>query len=169
LLLALALTATAPPAAAGSPPDFKLKDLDGDWLTLSENLGEDVVYVTFWATYCVPCRREMPHLQKLYEEFGDEGFRIIGVNTDPPATKSKIKPYVKRYNITYPTVLDPDNNVLDKYNPTRELPYAVLIDRSGRVVEVFPGYRAGDENHLRKKIVELLEVPKADAPESETK
>jgi len=171
LVIALGLLATANVASAGSPPpDFKLKDIDGDWVTLSDKLGEDVVYVTFWATWCVPCRREMPHLQKLYDELGDEGLQIIGVNTDPPGTTSKIKPYVKRYKITYPTVLDPNNNVLDKYNPTRELPYGVLIDRDGNVREVFPGYRAGDEKHLREKVVQLLEsenAAKADAPDSE--
>jgi peroxiredoxin len=143
-------------AAAGPPPDFRLQTIDGDWLTLSDELDGKVVYVTFWATWCVPCRREMPHLEKLYEELADQGLLIIGINTDPPGTTSKIKPYIKRYGLTYPTALDPDNNVLDKYNPTRELPYAVLIDRSGDVRQVFPGYRAGDENLLRDKILELL-------------
>jgi peroxiredoxin len=160
LLVSLAIVAAipAPDAAAGPPPDFRLKDLDGNWFTLSEHLGENVVYVTFWATWCVPCRREMPHLQQLYEDFSDDGLTIIGVNTDPPGTTSKIKPYVRRYRITYPTVLDPDNNVLDKYNPTRELPYAVLIDRDGNVEQVFPGYRTGDEKLLREKIIALLEA-----------
>ena len=164
---ALVVVLSTLPAWAGSPPpEFRLQDLDGNWITLSEQLGEDVVYVTFWATWCVPCRREMPHLQELYEEFGDQGFTIIGVNTDPPATTSKIKPFVKRYRITYPTVLDPDNNVLDKYNPTRELPYAVLIDRSGDVSQIFPGYRTGDEKLLREKVIDLLG---ADGAATETK
>ena len=150
----LCLTSVAP---AASPPDFKLKDLEGDWFTLGDHLGKEVIYVTFWATWCVPCRREMPHLQKMADEFKDQGFLVIGVNTDPPATKSKIKPYLRRLKITYPTVLDPNNNVLDKYNPTRELPYAVLIDREGNVHEVFPGYRAGDEIRLQKAVESLLE------------
>jgi len=156
LPIALALILSAGNASAGPPPDFRLQDLDGNWFTLSENLDGDVVYVTFWATWCVPCRREMPHLEKLQQELGDEGLRIIGVNTDPPGTTSKIKPYIRRYKISYTTVLDPNNNVLDKYNPTRELPYAVLIDREGNVVQVFPGYRTGDEEILREKIISLL-------------
>lgn len=159
LIVAIAAAAVFTPgtADAGSPPDFRLQDLDGNWVTLSEQLGDDVVYVTFWATWCVPCRREMPYLQALHEEFGDEGLTIISVNTDPPSTTSKIKPYIKRYKISYTTVLDPDNNVLDKYNPTRELPYAVLIDRDGNVAEIFPGYRKGDEVILREKVIELLD------------
>jgi peroxiredoxin len=151
------LITVASAVSAGPPPDFRLQDLDGNWIALGDYVGEDVVYVTFWATWCVPCRREMPHLQSLYEDFADQGLTIIGVNTDPPGTTSKIKPYIRRYNISYPTVLDPDNNVLDKYNPTRELPYAVLVDRAGQVREIFPGYRAGDEKLLRQKVVALLE------------
>lgn len=151
---------------AASPPDFKLKDIEGNWLTLGDHLGKDVIYVNFWATWCVPCRREMPHLQKMAEEFKEQGFMVIGVNTDPPATKSKVKPYLKQRKITFPTVFDPDNNVLDKYNPTRELPYAVLIDRAGNVHQVFPGYRAGDEIRL-KETVESLLGPETPQPEAE--
>jgi peroxiredoxin len=164
--LAVVLVAVAATAAAGSPPDFRLQDLDGNWVTLSDHLGEDVVYVTFWATWCVPCRREMPYLQQLHEDLADQGLTIIGVNTDPPGTTSKIKPYVKQYQISYLTVLDPNNNVLDKYNPTRELPYAVLIDRSGNVHEVFAGYRKGDEARLREKVLELLGGPAEEAGEA---
>jgi thiol-disulfide isomerase/thioredoxin len=166
--LVAVLVLAAGGATAGSPPDFRLKDLDGNWLSLSEHLGEGVVYITFWATWCVPCRREIPHLQALYEEFGDRGLQIISVNTDPPATESKIKPYVKRYGIGYTTVLDPNNNVLDKYNPTRELPYAVLVDRLGNVHQIFPGYRGGDEKVLRQKIIELLDLGDAAGGEAAT-
>jgi peroxiredoxin len=156
LLITTAFLLSTVDVSAGAPPDFRLQDLDGQWFSLSEHLGENVVYVTFWATWCVPCRREMPHLEKLYKEFGGQGLTIIGINTDPPGTTSKIKPYIKRYQISYPTLLDPTNNVLDKYNPTRELPYAVLIDREGNVVQIFPGYRTGDEEILREKVVALL-------------
>jgi len=156
VLVALTLAATSMTVSAGAPPDFRLQDLDGNWFTLSENLDGNVTYVTFWATWCVPCRREMPHLEALHKEFGDQGLKVVGINTDPPGTTSKIKPYIKRYQISYTTLLAPDNNVLDKYNPTRELPYAVLIDRAGNVVQVFPGYRTGDEEVLKQKIVELL-------------
>jgi len=157
IMMTIAIFCLTSVAPAASPPDFKLKDLDGNWFTLGDHLGKEVIYVTFWATWCVPCRREMPHLQKMTDEFEDQGFFVLGVNTDPPATKSKVKPYLRRLKITYPTVLDPNNNVLDKYNPTRELPYAVLIDREGNVHEIFPGYRAGDEIRLKKAVESLLE------------
>jgi len=156
VLIVLTLVGSSINVSAGAPPDFRLKDLDGNWFSLSENLDGNVVYISFWATWCVPCRREMPHLEKLHQEFSEQGLTMIGVNTDPPGTTSKIKPYIKRYKISYTTLLDPNNNVLDKYNPTRELPYAVLVDRAGNVVQVFPGYRTGDEEVLEEKIIELL-------------
>ncbi|MCK5379772.1 MAG: TlpA family protein disulfide reductase, partial [Acidobacteria bacterium] len=137
-------------------PELLGEDARGKPIRLSQFDGK-VVAVVFWATWCVPCRREMPHLQEMTDEFGDQGFLVVGVNTDPPATKSKIKPYLRRLKITYLNLLDPNNNVLDKYNPTRELPYAVLIDREGSVHEVFPGYRAGDEIRLRKTVQTLLD------------
>jgi peroxiredoxin len=143
-------------ASAERPPDFRLQDLDGKWFSLGDHLGKEVIYITFWATWCNPCRRELPHLQKMYDELGDQGFLVVAVNTDTAANKSKIKPYVTRHKFTFPHVLDPDNNVLDKFNPTRELPFAVLIDRQGNVHKVYPGYRTGDEVFLKKEVLQLL-------------
>ena len=91
VVLCLAVVLCAGAAVAGNAPDFKLKDLDGNWFRLKDHVGE-VVYVNFWATWCVPCRREMPHIQSLWDEFGDQGLVVVGVNTDSAQNKSKIKP-----------------------------------------------------------------------------
>jgi peroxiredoxin len=154
-LLILAVAAAAP---AGQQ-DFKLKDLDGNWFRLADHRGE-VVYVTFWATWCVPCRRELPLVEKMYTELADQGFLVVSVNTDPAGAASKIKPFVNRYRLTFPTVLDPDNNVHDTYNPTRELPYGLLIDRDGNLHKTYAGYRTGDEELLREDVLALLGNPK---------
>ncbi len=158
LVLALLLPAIL---QAASPPDFRLKDLDGKWFSLKDHLGSEVIYIDFWATWCVPCRRELPQLQKIFKELGEEGFRVISINTDPPSNSSKIKPFVRRYHLSFPTLLDPDNRVLDQFNPTRELPYGVLIGSDGNIVRVFAGYRSGDEKELREKILRLLDQRKA--------
>ncbi len=135
--------------------DFKLKDLDGNTFRLADHKGE-VVYVSFWATWCVPCRRELPLLESMYSELKDRGLLVVGVNTDPAANKSKIKPFASQYRFTFPTVLDPDNNVHDTYNPSRELPYGLLIDRAGNLHKTYAGYRTGDEELLRQDILALL-------------
>ncbi len=165
ILATIALISIATILPAASPPDFRLKDTDGKWFSLKDHIGNEVIYLSFWATWCVPCRREMPHLQKMADDFKDQGFIVVSVNTDPPATTSKIKPYLRRHKITFTTVLDPDNNVLDKYNPTRELPYGVLIDRQGNVNEIYAGYRTGDEIRLRKAVETLVSTGSEGGPE----
>lgn len=142
-------------AAGAGQQDFKLKDLDGNTFRLADHKGE-VVYVSFWATWCVPCRRELPLLESMYSELKDRGLLVVGVNTDPAANKSKIKPFASQYRFTFPTVLDPDNNVHDTYNPSRELPYGLLIDRAGNLHKTYAGYRTGDEELLRQDILALL-------------
>ncbi len=162
------LFTTVGPAIAGSPPpDFKLKDLNGKWFHLGDHLGKEVIYITFWATWCNPCRRELPHLQKMYDELAERGFLVLAVNTDTASNKSRIKPYVKRHKFTYPFVLDPDNNVHEKFNPTRELPFAVLIDRAGNLHKIYPGYRAGDEVLLKEEVLLLLDDAQPAAADQE--
>lgn len=153
-IVGLVLLGVAVGAGAGQQ-DFKLKDLDGNTFRLADHQGE-VIYVTFWATWCVPCRRELPLLESMYTELKDQGLLVVGVATDPAASKSKIKPFVNQYKFSFPTVLDPDNNVLDTYNPSRELPYGLLIDRAGRLKKTYAGYRTGDEEALREDIMALL-------------
>jgi peroxiredoxin len=165
-LVVIVLLLSAVPVAAGPPPSFRLKDLDGEWFSLDDHLGDKVLYISFWATWCVPCRRELPHLQKMYDELGERGFLVISINTDPPATRSKIKPFIRRYKAGFPCLLDPDNNVHDKYNPTRELPYAVLVDQRGEIHTVFPGYRSGDETLLREQVLALLEAASEEVTET---
>jgi peroxiredoxin len=148
-------------AIAAQPADFRLQQLDGSWFRLADNLGQKVIYINFWATWCTPCRREMPHLQQMHEELGDQGLMVIGINTDPASNKSKIKPFAKRHKLSYPTLLDPDNNVHDTYNSTRELPFAILVDRQGNIHKTYAGYRTGDEKLLLEDIQKLLSVPES--------
>jgi peroxiredoxin len=160
ILVACLILLAVGSGSAAPPPDFRLKDTKGELFRLNDHLGKDVMYITFWATWCVPCRREMPELQKMSDELADQGFMVITINTDPAAAKSKIQPFLKRHKLKLLTLLDPDNNVHDKFNPTRELPYAILVDRKGEVHKTYAGYRKGDEDLLRRDVEKLLaEVP----------
>jgi len=162
----LMLAATAVPAAA--PPDFKLKDLGGNWFRLDDHLGKEVIYITFWATWCAPCRRELPELQKMFDELKGQGLLVVAVNTDPASAHSQVRSWVKQRKFSYPFVLDPDNNVLDKYNPSRNLPFGVLIDRQGNIVETYAGYRAGEEAMLRDTVAAMLASAGDGAPAADS-
>jgi peroxiredoxin len=165
LWLRLALLATVVLAvpvvadAAGKPaPDFSLRDLANQAQTLSQHKGK-VVLVNFWATWCGPCQVEMPHLQAMAKELGPKGLVVLGISADAARDASKVKPLVVSKGLTYSILLDPQTTVVAQYNPTKTLPFNVLIDRAGNIEQVFSGYNPGDEVTLRAAVEKLLAVP----------
>jgi len=144
-------TATAGEAA----PDFTLRDIDGKEVQLSSFKGK-VVMVNFWATWCGPCKLEMPHLDKMDREYEAKGFEVISISTDDARASSKVKPLIKRGGYGFTVLLDKDTTVVAQYNPAKTLPYNALIDREGRIHKVYQGYNPGDEAEMRKDVEELL-------------
>ena len=158
-LLALALAgggpARAQQATGNLAPDFSLRDLDNNAVSLADYKGS-VVLMNFWATWCGPCMLEMPHLQAMYDDLKDQGFVVLSVSTDDARDASKVKPLVRAKKLTFPVVLDKDTAVVSQYNPAKTLPYTVLIDRTGRVAKVHQGYNPGDETAMRAEVEALL-------------
>jgi peroxiredoxin len=156
-LLAAALCAAASLSAAaalttGPAPDFTLHSVGGSNLRLKEQRGQ-VVLLNFWATWCGPCREEMPHLNRLYEKYRASGFLLLGVNVDDDArraagTSSKL-------GLQFPVLLDTDKKVSQLYQLST-MPSTVLIDRDGRVRYIHLGYKGGYEETYDKQIRELL-------------
>ena len=143
-------------ATAGEPaPDFSLRDINGKEVSLSSQKGK-VVLVNFWATWCGPCKLEMPHLDKMDRELEANGFEVISISTDDARAASKVKPLIKRGGYGFTVLLDKDTSVVSQYNPAKTLPYNVLIDREGNIHKVFQGYNPGDEVELRHEIEALL-------------
>ncbi len=141
----------------GAPaPDFTLRDLDGRNVTLSDRLGKDVILLNFWATWCVPCGAEMPHLEKLYQTNKDKGFVIFSIAMDGPETVAQVGSFARRYGITFPVLLDEETRVVGIYNPKRTAPLSVLIDRKGQIVRIRNGYNAGDETLVEADVAALL-------------
>jgi len=159
LLLTAALSLSPSPSQAQSAIDFTLNDLEGNAVRLSDLAGDRVVLINFWATWCVPCAKEHPHLQRFQEEYGDEGLTILAISVDGPTTIAGVSQYVSRYGYTFTTLLDSDSSVLRLYNPQVILPFSVLIDRSGTVAAVHQGYSPGDETILEEEIRNLLVGP----------
>jgi peroxiredoxin len=145
---------------SGPAPDFALSSLEGKTVHLSDHLGK-VVVLDFWATWCTPCLAEIPHLEALYEAHEKEGLVILGLSIDGPETLSNVAPMVRRYALTFPILLDDETRVLAQYNPARDAPFAVIIDRAGKVVERRTGYQPGDEKNLEARLVELLSAAKS--------
>ena len=110
-----------------SAPDFALKSSTGENLRLSEFRG-DVVMVNFWATWCGPCRQEMPLLDELYSRYGRVGFSLLGVNIDD--NSSKAMDMVSELGVTFPVLFDSSKEV-SKLNEVDAMPVTVLIDRDG--------------------------------------
>jgi len=160
LLIILAMMAlNTSRARAQSAIDFTLDDLEGNPVRLSDLVGDRVVLINFWATWCVPCAKEHPHLQRFQEEYGDEGLTVLAISVDGPTTIAGVGQYISRYGYTFTTLLDSDSSVLRLYNPQVILPFSVLIDRNGAVAAVHQGYSPGDELLLEEEILSLLAGP----------
>jgi peroxiredoxin len=144
-----ASSAIAPSTPA---PDFSLHAMSGPNMRLKDQRGR-VVMVNFWATWCAPCRQEMPQLNRLYEKYRSSGFVLLGVNVDEDS--SKAADVAAKLGITFPVLLDADKSVSKLYDLST-MPSTVLIDRDGRVRYVHRGYLAGYEDAYEKQIRELL-------------
>ena len=143
--------------SVGAPaPDFTLRDLDGRNVNLSEHLGKDVILLDFWATWCVPCGAEMPHLEKLYQDNKQKGFIVFGIAMDGPESLAQVAPFARRYGINFPVLLDEETRVVGVYNPKRTAPLNILIDRKGQINRVRNGYNAGDEKLVADDVAALL-------------
>lgn len=137
--------------------DFALKDLDGRSVRLSDFRGTNVVLLDFWATWCVPCIKELPHFQRFHETYKEKGLVVLAVTVDGPQSLALVRPFLKRYQYTFPVLLDTESKVIALYNPRVVLPYTVLIDRDGNIQHARQGYSPGDEKSLEEMIVKLLE------------
>ena len=116
-------------------PDFLLEGLDGSELRLSDLRGQPVV-LNFWATWCAPCRKEIPQFVDAYDRFRDDGLLVVGINMQEG--KSIARPYVDDYGMDFPIVIDVDGEVGDKYR-LLGLPVTFFIRRDGVIQSVFTG------------------------------
>jgi peroxiredoxin len=152
VLIALPLVAAAAVAPRSTAPDFTLRQVEGPNLRLAEQRG-NVVMVNFWATWCGPCRVEMPHLNRLYEKYRSSGFTLLGVNIDDDPAAARA--LAGKLGLKFPVLLDTDKRVVGAYD-LNAMPATVLIDRDGRVRHLHRGYREGVESTYEQQIRDLL-------------
>jgi len=133
-------------------PDFTLKDLKGNPVSLSRYRGK-VVFLNFWATWCPPCRAEMPDMERLYEVFGGQEFIMLAVNVEDDV--EAVKAFLKDHPHSFPVLLDVEASAQNLYGVFR-FPETFLIDKKGRVVERYLGARDWSSVDFLRKINELM-------------
>jgi len=148
-------TTTAPavmPAVGSLAPDFTLRSNTGKNLKLSEYRGQ-VVMINFWATWCGPCRQEMPLLNRIHEKYSKSGFKLLGINVDDNTGNAQAM--AAKLGVTFPVLFDSEKRVSRLYD-VDGMPSTVLIDRSGKVRYIHRGYRPGYEIQYEAQVRELL-------------
>jgi cytochrome c biogenesis protein CcmG/thiol:disulfide interchange protein DsbE len=142
------------PQEGFSAPDFTLKTPTGESYTLSDLKGQAVL-VNLWATWCPPCRAEMPAMQKMYEEYKSQGLVVLAINMTYQDTFSAVLPFVNQHGLTFPILLDETGEVGGAYQ-LRSLPSSYFINRAGIISEVVIGGPMS-EALLRTRIEKILE------------
>ncbi len=140
----------------GKAADFQGKDLEGKTVTLQSLLEKGPVVVDFWATWCKPRIKELPHLQRIYEKHSPRGLSVLAVSIDSPKTESRVKPFVLGKKYTFTVLLDSSQEVFRALQGKGTMPYVVIIDQDGNIRYRHTGYRPGDENEIERVVEELL-------------
>jgi peroxiredoxin len=143
-------------------------DLNGKKIELNTLLEDGPVLISFWATHCKPCIKELNQLQKLYPKYKKKGFEILAVDVDGPRSVSRVKSKVKGLKWGFPVPLDTNKDIYRKYH-VLGIPHTVLIDRGGNVRYTHTTYRSGDEKIIWKKVDQLLDEQKEVSEEKEGK
>ncbi len=130
-------------------PDFTLKDLNGKNVSLSDYAGK-LVFVNFWATWCPPCRAEIPGFIRMYDKYKDQGLEIIGISTDRNGI-DVVKRFVDANKVNYPIVMY-NVEVIQKYGGITGIPTTFVVNRKGEVVNKFVGFpgEPAFENEIQK-------------------
>jgi len=135
-------------------PEFNLSTLDGQSVKLSDLRG-NIVLVNFWATWCPPCRAEMPAVEKVYNSYKDQGFVVLAVNSTVQDTFTNVAPFAQQFGLSFPILLDRTGDVSHLYM-LRSLPTSFFVDRDGIIREVVIGGPMS-EALLRSRVEQLLQ------------
>jgi peroxiredoxin len=138
--------------ASGPAAEFSLPARGGPPVALSALRGQ-VVLVNFWATWCGPCRKEMPLLEQIHRKYAPLGFTLLGINVEEDTTH--MEAFLGDVPVTFPVLLDPANHVSKLYD-VAAMPSTVIIDRKGQVRYIHQGWQPGDESRYQDVIRQLI-------------
>ncbi|GJL77490.1 MAG: hypothetical protein NPINA01_04790 [Nitrospinaceae bacterium] len=134
-------------------PQFTLRNLDGNHVSLDSFKGQ-VVVLNFWATWCVPCRVEMPSFEHLYRRYRSQGLTVLAVSLDKGADQ-KVRDFTEEYKLSFPVLLDTEGKA-EKLYPSASIPFTFVIDKTGRVVARVDGAKNWESDETFEAIEYLL-------------
>lgn len=139
--------------------NFVLKDLQNKNFSFEELKGEKLTIIDFWASWCKPCMKAVPELNKIYSSSVKKGVNIIGVNCDGPRSASKVGPLTKALKIEYPVLIDINSQLMKELNLSA-FPTLIIVNPAGKIVWIHEGYVPGDEKIIQAEIDNQLELLK---------
>ena len=152
-LAAVCVSAALAASSSGPAPAFSLSSRGGKTIDLNQFKGQ-VVMINFWATWCGPCRQEMPLLEDIYKKYKPMGFTLVGVNVEPDAKGAEAW-LSKQKPVSFPIAFDTDSKVSKMYK-VAGMPSTVFVDRKGNIRVMHKGYKTGDENAYLTQIRSML-------------
>ena len=135
--------------------NFEFKDIENHARTYDELKGEKLTLIDFWATWCNPCNKAIPELNKIYGSYKDKGVEIIGINCDGPRSVSKVAPLSKALQIMYPVLIDINSELKAELNVIA-FPTLIMVNPKGKIVWIHEGFVSGDEEIIVSAIEKQL-------------
>ena len=145
-------------------PDLSVKLLDGKQVRLSVLLEEGPLLVSFWATWCAPCKKEMIFLEKFHQKYNENSFRVLAISTDSPKSMSKVKSYIRAKKHTFLVGIDPNQEIAKKMNALL-MPTTLILNKDRKVSWYHQGFIPGDEKEIEAQIRAVLDLDQEKAGE----
>ena len=145
-------------------PNMKLKDLKNKRQDLSQYYSDGPILINIWNLACEPCKKEMKELDKLNIKYGPQGFEVVSINIDNTRSMSKVKSYVNSQKYSFTVLSDPKAEFFRKMGG-KVMPFVIIADSTGKIINRHVGYNPGDEIRLEKEILHILQ-PLAENPDS---
>lgn len=135
---------------------LELETTDGETFSYQSIAGKKILFISFWATWCEPCKAELTKLAEIYPKYKDH-LEIIAISIDPEENMDAVQEFAVEMALPFPVLVDPSGNVTSNIIPGGDtVPYAILLDKNGKTVTVHTGYEPGDENRIEEEIKKLL-------------
>ncbi|MFQ6614338.1 MAG: TlpA family protein disulfide reductase [Fidelibacterota bacterium] len=140
-------------------PDFTVKLLNGKTMTVQDLVKDGPVLIDFWATWCVPCRKEMRYLNAFHQQYTADGFKVLAIDQDTPKSLAKVRSLIRSNRYEFLVGLDPNKQISQKLNAV-VLPTTLIVDRDGTIRWQHQGYIPGDEQEIERQIQSVLKEAK---------